>query len=164
MPACSATRVHTAFSVEVLADRLYDGAAAPRTPLAKARPAEQRLDLQRDEELGNSQVVAQDYDVPAVTGTIELKPRDVTELLERVRQIAGVATADEVVGPSTTAVLPLEILLHSPDDGAVLKTLYVPDARFSLPGYSGQVQQKLTTTFSYESDGGILKAFKGAMT
>lgn len=106
-------------------------------------------------------MVAQDYDVPAVTGTIELKPRDVMELLERVRQIAGVSTADEVVGPLSTAVLPLEILLHSPDDGAVLKTLYVPDARFSLPGYSGQVQQKLSTQFSWESDGGVLVAYKG---
>jgi hypothetical protein len=106
--------------------------------------------------------VAQDYDVPAVTGTVEVKPRDAAELLDRVRQIAGVATADEVVGPLSSAVLPLEILLHSPDDGAVLKTLYVPDARFSLPGYSGQVQQKLTTTFNWESDGGVLNAYRGA--
>jgi hypothetical protein len=107
-------------------------------------------------------VVAQDYDVPAVTGTIELKPRDVLELLERVRQVAGVATEDEIVGPLSSAVLPLEILLHSPDDGAVLKTLYVPDARFTLPGCSGQVQQKMSTSFHWESDGGILVAYKGA--
>lgn len=89
-------------------------------------PAEQRLELQRDEEFGNPQAVAQDYDIPAVTGTVEIKPRDATELLERIRQIAGVATVDEVVGPLSSAVLPLEILLHSPDDGAVLKTLYAP--------------------------------------
>lgn len=122
---------------------------------------EQRLDLQKDEELGNAQVVSQDYDVPAVTGTIEIKPKDVAELLTRVRQIAGVATSTEVVGPATTALLQLEILLHSPDNGAVLKTIYVPDARFSLPGFSGQVQQKLTTTFNWESDGGVLKVYKG---
>lgn len=122
---------------------------------------EQRLELQRDEEFGNAQAVAQDYDVPAVTGTVEIKPRDVAELLERVQQIAGVATSTEVVGPATTAVLPLEILLHSPDNGDVLKTLYIPDARFSLPGFSGQVQQKLTTTFNFESDGGVLNVYKG---
>lgn len=123
---------------------------------------EQRLDLSKDEEFGNAQAVSQDYDVPAVTGTVELKPRDAAELLTRVQQIAGVATVDEVVGPLSSTLLELEILLHSPDDGSVLKTIYIPDARFTLPGYSGQVQQKLNTTFNWESDGGVLKVYKGA--
>lgn len=123
--------------------------------------AEYRVTLERDEEMGSAQVVAQDFDVPAVTGTVDIKPRDAAELLKRIKQIAGV-TANEVVGPYTSAVLPLEILIKSPETGAVLKTLYVPDARFTLPGYSGQVQQKLTVSFPWESDGGVLKIYKGA--
>lgn len=122
---------------------------------------EQRLTLERDEELGNAEAVANDFDVPVVTGTVEVKPRDVAELMRRVRTIAGVTNDTEVVGPYQSALLPLEILLHSPDDGQVLKTLYVPDARFTLPAFQGQVEQKLTTTFNFESDGGILLAYKG---
>ncbi len=122
---------------------------------------EQRLELERDEEMGNAQVVAQDYDVPAVTGSVEIKPRDTAELLKRMRQIAGVTNPLEIVGPAQSAVLPVEIRLHSPQTGAVLKTLYVPDARFTLPGFTGTVQQKLTTTFAFESDGGTLIAYKG---
>jgi hypothetical protein len=122
---------------------------------------EYRVQLEKDEEFGNPEAVAQDYDVPAVTGSIDLKPRDVAELITKVKQIANVAGA-EVVGPYTSVPLELIILLKSPDTGAVIKTLYVPDARFTLPGYSGQVQQKQTVSFPFESDGGVLKVYKGA--
>lgn len=120
-----------------------------------------KVTLQKDEEFGNSVAVAQDYDVPEVSGEIEIKPRDSAELLARIRQIAGVPV-NEVVGPDSTVVLPLEIILHSPDTGVALKTLYIPDARFTLPGYSGRVQQKLSVTFNYESDGGTLLIYKGS--
>ncbi len=119
-----------------------------------------RVTLDRDEEFGNSEIVGQDYDVPEVNGTIDFKPRDPQELVERVRQIAGVPDT-EVVGALQRVKLNLDIVLHSPDTGEVLKTLRIPDARFTVPGYSGRVQQKLTVTFNYESDGGNLKVYKG---
>lgn len=120
-----------------------------------------RVQLERDEELGNQQIVNQDYDVPEVSGTVELKPRDAAELIERVRQIAGVS-GTEVVGPLQSVLLPIEIVIHSPDDGQTLKTLYVPDARFTLPGFSGQVRQKLNVSFAFQSDSGDLSVYKGA--
>lgn len=120
-----------------------------------------RATLERDEELGNQNVVSQDFDVPEVGGSIDLKTRSVTELINRVKQIAGV-TGDEVVGALQTTPLPIDIILHSPQDGSILKTLHIPDASFTLPGYSGQVQQKLTVSFPFESDGGKLLVFKGA--
>lgn len=116
--------------------------------------------LERDEEMGNQQVVAQDFDVPEVSGSVDIRPRDAAELIQRVKQVAGVS-GDEVVGALQSVVLPMEILLHSPDDGEVIKTLYIPDARFEMPGYSGQVEQKLDVTFNFESDTGVLKVFKG---
>ena len=121
-----------------------------------------RVQLDRDLEFGNSEVVAQDYDVPTVNGSIDLKPRDPMALYQKVAQIAGAASNTEVVGALQQAVLPLDIVLYSPTDGTPLKTLYIPDARFTLPGYSGRVQQKLTVTMNFESDGGVLKVYKGA--
>lgn len=120
-----------------------------------------KVTLDRDLEFGNSEVVSQDYDVPTVTGSIDLKTRTATELYNRVAQIAGVS-ALEVVGALQRVPLELDIVLYSPTDGTVLKTLYVEDARFTVPGYSGRVQQKLTTTFSFESDSGALIVYKGA--
>lgn len=120
-----------------------------------------RVNLERDEEMGSQQIVSQDFDVPEVTGQVEIRPRNAAELIERVKQIAGV-TGNEVVGALQAVELPLEVLIHSPETGAVIKTLEVPDARFTLPGYSGQVQQKLNVTMGFESDGGILRVIKGA--
>ncbi len=119
-----------------------------------------KVALQRDEEFGNSQIVNQDYDVPDVSGNINIKPRDYAELYRRVRTIAGV-TDGEVAGALTTNPLPLYIELHSPDDGTVLKSFYVPDARFNLPGYSGRVQQKLEVQMDWTSDTGDCTVYKG---
>ncbi len=129
-----------------------------------------RVTLERDEEFGNSSIVAQDFDVPDVSGTVEIKPRDYTELYNRVRQIAGVS-ATEVVGPLTTKPLAVDIVLHdpnvTPDDKAngvsdILKTIRIPDARFSFPGVTGRVQQKMTVSMDYTADSGDLTIYKGA--
>lgn len=123
---------------------------------------EERLTLSQDLEFGNAQAVSQDYDIPAVTGTVEIKPRDVDELLKRVRQASGVATDTEVIGANTAVPVPVEILLHSPDTGVVLKTLYIPDAVLTMPAFSGQVNNKLTVSFPFTSNSGVLQVFKGA--
>lgn len=121
-----------------------------------------RVQLDRDLEFGNSEVVSQDYDVPTVTGSIDFKPRNASDLFKRVAQVAGAASEAEVVGALQQATLPLDIVLYSPETGDPLKTLHVPDARLTVPGYSGRVQQKLTVTFNFESDQGDLRVYKGA--
>lgn len=121
-----------------------------------------RVQLQKDEEFGNVQLVAQDYDVPTVTGAVTLKPENPAALYAKIRQAAGVATATEAVGALSTTPLELRVVLHSPVDGTTLKTLVVPDARLNVPGYSGRVQNKLEITLNFESDGGILYVYKGA--
>ena len=138
--------------------------------------------LDDDFEFGNPRAVARDFaDVPSVTGSIEIKPANVTDLFNKIRQIAGVDDVNEVVGPQSSVALPLEIRLLNPesggipkgtpipgaaggetyDAGTVVKTLYIPDARFTLPGYSGTVQQKLVQTINFESDTGVLEIFRG---
>lgn len=122
-----------------------------------------RVTLEKDEELGNAQAVSQSFDVPEVSGSVEVKPRDFEDLYTKICEVAGV-TLGEVAGPLTTRPLSLIVVLHSPDTGAVLKTIEVPDARFTLPGYSGQAGQgqKLTVTFNWTSDTGDMTVWKGA--
>ncbi len=122
-----------------------------------------KVTLEKDEELGNSNFVSQTFDTPDVTGSVELKPRDYSELYTKVCQIAGV-TVGEVAGPLTTVPLPLLVVLHSPDTGKILKTIEIPDARFTLPGYQGQAGQgqKISVTFNFESDTGQMVVYKGA--
>jgi hypothetical protein len=55
----------------------------------------------------------------------------------------------------------MEIHINHPSTGSRLKTIYVEDARFTVPGLNGRVQQKLETTLSFNSDEGNLKVYNG---
>lgn len=119
-----------------------------------------RVTLENDEEFGNYHYVSSDYDVPEVSGNIVIKPTTPAELWARIAQVANVATT-VVAGPSTSVPLAVEVRISNPDTGTVIKTIYVPDARFTIPSVQGTVQQKLTTTFNYSSDGGTLAVYNG---
>lgn len=119
------------------------------------------VNLENDEEFGNTHYVASDYDTAEVTGSITIKPRDPEELWEKIAQVADVAT-NKIVGPFTSTFLPVEIRISDPDSGDVLKTLYIPDCRFTIPGVQGRVQTKLETTFNFTSDGGTLLVYRGS--
>jgi hypothetical protein len=121
-----------------------------------------RVTLDQDRQFGASQLVGQDFFVPAVTGSIQVKPRDYADLFTKIREVAGVATATEVAGPLNTTPMEVLVVLHAPQDGSILKCIEVPDARITVPGYQGQVQQKLMVTFNIESDTGQMKVYKGA--
>lgn len=119
-----------------------------------------RVTLDKDQEFGNHFAVGQDFDVPAVTGSVDVKPRDAAHMLDMVRKFAGVTDVHKVVGPDTAVPLELDIVIKHPDTAKVVKRIHVPDARFTAPGYSGRVQTKLTQTFSYESDSGQMLVFE----
>lgn len=129
-----------------------------------------RVDLEDDYEFGQARAVERDAtDAPEVTGQIELRPRDPRDFYARLRAITGVAN-DEVIGPQSSVQVPVEIQLRNPESGGaeslapgdVVKTLYVPDARFTIPGYEGRVQTKSDFTLEFESDTGVFEVYKGA--
>lgn len=118
------------------------------------------VSLEKDEELGNKRTVSQEYDVPEVSGSLSIKPSDTADLWAKLARITGVPS-NQSIGPNSSVPVPLEI--QSLDDaGNVLQTVYVPDARFTPPGLSAQVQQKLEVTFDFKSDGGELYAYNGS--
>lgn len=121
-----------------------------------------KVNLDKDEELGNAQVVSQDYDVPEVTGSIDIKPTDAGDLMSKLKKITGAASATEALGALQRVPLPISVVLKSPVDGSTLKTLYIPDARFTMPGLSGRVQTKATVTLNFESDSGSLSVYRNA--
>lgn len=137
------------------------GSAANKWTSVQSVNVDWRVQLDKDEEFGNYFTVAQDFDVPTVNGAVDLKPRDPAELFDKIRKITGIADVTEAVGPNTAVSLPLDIVIKDgANAGAPLKRLHVPDARFSVPGFTGQVQQKLTVSMAFESDGGVLEVYK----
>lgn len=119
--------------------------------------------LENDEELGNERYVTTDYDVPEVNGSISMRPFDTADLWDKLSKFTGV-NASEVIGPNLTVPVQLEAQIKHPDTGAVLKTFYVPDARFTVPGYNAQVQTKQDFTVNYSSDSGVALIYNGART
>lgn len=120
----------------------------------QAVTADWRVTLQKDEEFGNYHFVSQDYDVPTVSGTIQVKPVDPAAMLAFMQKVAGVTDPLKSAGATSAPIIPLDIVLHSPEDGSVLKRISVDDARFTVPGFSARVQQKLDYTVNFTSDQG----------
>ena len=118
-----------------------------------------RVTLEKDEELGNYYAVAQDFEVPAVTGSVDFKPVDAADLMERLRSLANVTDATKVIGTATSTPIPLDVVITNPDTHEPVKRLHVPDARFTIPGFTGRVLAKTVFTIPFESDEGELFVF-----
>lgn len=113
----------------------------------------------RDYELGNADATTvEPQDTPTLSGIVSLRARNATELFTRLRQITGVTDVDKAIGPDNAVELPLDIVALGAD-GTVFKRLHIADARFSLPGYSAQVSQRVDFDLNYTSDTGTLKVF-----
>jgi hypothetical protein len=143
-----------------------------RWPDVQSASVDWKVSLDDDKEFGNYQAVARDFtDIPDVTGSIEIKPRSVEAFFARLYQITGVADG-EVIGPQSSVTGALRIELRNPSVGGatggsvgdVMKTLRVPDARFTIPGYEGKVQSKLTSTIQFQSDTGVFQVYKGSIS
>lgn len=118
-----------------------------------------RVTIDKDEEFGNYYAVGLDFDVPTVNGSLDVKPRDSGDFMALLRKVTGVTDATAVIGTSSSVPLALDVVVKNPDDGTTLKRLHVPDARFTVPGYQGRVQQKMTVSLPFESDEGSLLVF-----
>lgn len=121
-----------------------------------------RVTLERDEEFNNPNVVQQDFDTPEVSGSITMKPQQVASLFTQVQRIAGISGTAIANATQDPPELEVRIVIKHPSTGAVLKTLFIPDAKFVMPPIQGQVQQKLEQDFTFSSASGVLTVYKGA--
>lgn len=143
-----------------------DGAATPvmtRLTGVQTFEATRSVSLQADEELGNHHYVDQSYDVADVTGTIAVRAATAADLFNKLSTITGISTS-RVIGPDVTTPIQVEAVILDPVTGSPLKTIYIPDARFTVPGVQGRANQKLDNSFAFTSDGGNMTVFNGART
>lgn len=117
--------------------------------------------LENMQELGSERFVSQEYDVPDVTGSIGMQAFDAGDFFDKLSRITGVPD-NEVIGPNITVPVPLEVRVSNPDTGARMKTFYIPDARFTVPGYNGQANSVFDNTLNFTSEGSVLEVFNGA--
>ena len=144
--------------------RLGDGTATPAYTEwlgVQSANVDWRVTLERDEEFGNSQVVAQDFDVPETSGSVTMKAADVSSLFGQIQAVAGVSSADIANATQDPPELQVEIKVADPADGTTLKTLMVTDAKFTLPSLQGSVGSKLEADFAFTGSSGALGIYKG---
>lgn len=142
---------------------ISDGAATPtlfRWRGVQSFNINWRVNLEADEEFGNPHYVAQDYDVPDVTGSLTMKPSDAPALWDMIANVADTAT-NVTTGPLSSVGLEMELRIRHPDTGVQIKSFNIPDARFTIPSIEGRVQQKLQPVFNWQSDGGNLTVING---
>lgn len=116
-----------------------------------------RVTLETEEEFGNYSAVSRDFDVPEVSGTIDVMPRDPEDFFRKVRQITGVTSSTQSIGAATAVPLEMHVVLKDGENGGIpLKRLSVTDARFKIPSYSPRPNTSVTITMEWESDTGAL--------
>lgn len=142
--------------------RLGDGAATPvYTDWLGVQSAnvDWSVSLERDEEFGNPQVVAQDFDTPEVSGSVTMKPVDNDALFVQIQDVAGISGTDIANATEDPPELQVEIKMVD-SAGATQKTLIVPDGKFVMPQIQGQVGSKVEQDFTFTSASGALEIYK----
>lgn len=157
--------------VSAVATGTVTSAVEVRWPDVQSVNIDWKVTLEDDFQFGDPRAVNREAtDVPDVTGSLGLRPRSLEYLFTRLAQITGVSETD-IIGAQSSVAGALRVVLKNPDSGGttavpagtILKTHYIPAARFTIPGYEGRVQQKVDMTLSFESDDGVLKTYKGDM-
>lgn len=122
------------------------------------------FDLTPERELCNEELTGFTVNGTDCTGAVTMHAKDVAAFFSFLYQMTGVSTSEEVVGWLNLNPLALKVEIMNPSNpGAVLKTLYCPDARFDIPATPAKVNAVVDFSFDWESITGTYSAFKGAM-
>jgi len=96
-------------------------------------------------------------------GTIHIEPKDIDHLFSSMALLLGVDKS-EVFGYINTHGTPLTAVIHDPANPAnIIKSIYVPDATFQLPGENVRVRQVTQFPIRFESQTGTFSEFKQSL-
>jgi hypothetical protein len=97
-----------------------------------------------------------------VAGSIVVRSKDATAFLALLSSVTGVSTT-EVIGFFNQNPVTLEVQIQNPKDpGSILKTLYVADAIFQVPGTPARVNTPTDFSITWDSRDGTFLEYKGA--
>jgi hypothetical protein len=140
-----------------------NGAATPvysRWDGVQSFDATWSVTLENTQEFGNYHYVLSDYNISEAKGTVVVRARDAINLWAKLAQAADVPT-NQVIGPLTYNPLGMELHVNDPTTGDRIKTIWVPDAIFTLPAGQAQVAQNKDETFNWESQTGVMYVYPG---
>jgi hypothetical protein len=113
-------------------------------------------------EFCNEDIIGREINGRDCTGTLGVRAKDKDAFIATLSEITGVA-ATEVFGYLNQHAVELEVRIQNPKNPAtVLKTLYVDDAIFQVPGTPARVNTPVDFELRWESRSGTYDAIKGA--
>lgn len=141
-----------------------DGAATPNSFVWKGvQNAEMswRVTLDANEELGNPHYVDRDYDTPAVSGTVAVRPSQAGAFMTLMRQLQQVTDHSQTLNTLGMQPMEVEMQFNHPDTGDRLLTVYCPDAKFQPPPTGVRVGQKQDFSLPFASQTGTMLVYAG---
>jgi hypothetical protein len=142
---------------------VFLGAGAQRAKLGSVQSFELEATVEGEveREFCNEEPVGRTINGRDCNGTVTVRSKNADAFLSVVSKVTGVAP-DEVIGWLNLNAIALEVQIQNPKNpGEVLKTLYVDDAIFQVPGTPARVNTPTDFEFRFESRSGTFEAIKG---
>jgi hypothetical protein len=143
---------------------IFLGAGGSRQRLASAQAfeLEATVDSEVEREMGSEEPTGRVINGRDCNGSITVRSKDAPAFMALLAKVTG-APIDEVFGYLNMNELPLEVpILNPKNPGQVLKTLYVSDAIFQVPGTPARVNAPTDFTLRWSSRTGEFTEYKGA--
>lgn len=141
---------------------IYIGNQRAKLASVQAAELEATVDGEVEREFCNTDIVGRTINGRDVNGSITIRSKDIDAFFALLEKVTGV-DRDEVFGWLNQHDIPLEIAIQNPKNPAqIVKTLYVDDAIFQVPGTPARVNTPTDFEIRWESRSGTYTAFKGA--
>jgi hypothetical protein len=143
---------------------IYLGAGGARQRIASVQSfeLEATVDSEVEREMGSELPTGRVINGRDCTGSLTVRSKDADAFIALLAKITG-APANEVFGFLNQNPIPLEVpILNPKDPSTVLKTLYVSDAIFQMPGTPARVNAPTDFTLQFDSQNGDYTEYKGA--
>lgn len=116
-----------------------------------------------EREFCNTDPVGRTVNGRDTNGTITVRSKDAAAFFNTLKTLVGVQTQSEVVGWLNDNPQALTIEIQNPKNpAALLKTIYVADAKFQVPGTPARVNTPTDFQIGFEAVDGTFSEFKGS--
>lgn len=133
-----------------------------RLPGIQTFELEATVEGEVERELGNAEITGRSINGTDVTGTLGIRPKDISAFFRMLSIITG-RDEDEVFDYFNQESVPVEVQIQNPKNpGQILKTIYMEDGQFQPPGTPARVNAPTDFSVTYNSVNGTFSEFKGA--
>jgi hypothetical protein len=135
-----------------------------RLPRVQEAKVEGTYDAPIERELGDQNPVGRTINSFDTNGDMVIRAENKKQFFELLKLFTGLNTAEEIVGYINQNPIQLKIEIQNPrNPGEILKTIYVGDAIFDIPGTPARANTPTDFTLTFKAQTGDHSVFKGAL-